>query len=111
MAGRDAAAADGAFVRHAAWGDTAHLVWGNWLLAWTAGGSVGRLARPKNLEVLVLTPESTAGVIRAGYAPDTRHDRPVRGPAPRADRRVLMTAGRYEMGSEGWEVTFNSERA
>ena len=61
---------DGVFVRHDARGDTAHLVWGDWLLAWSAGGYTERTARPKNLEVLVLTPESTVGAIRAGYAPD-----------------------------------------
>jgi hypothetical protein len=61
---------DGVFVRHAVWGDTAHLVWGDWLIAWTAVGYTGRIARPNHLEVLVLTPESTVKVIRAGYAPD-----------------------------------------
>ena len=48
----------------------AHLVRGDWLLPWSAGGYTGRLARPADLEVAVLTPESTVGVIRAGYAPD-----------------------------------------
>jgi len=61
---------DGVFVRHPAWGDAAHLVRGDWLLPWSAGGYTGRLARPADLEVAVLTPESTVGVIRAGYAPD-----------------------------------------
>jgi hypothetical protein len=61
---------DGVMVRHAAWGDTAHLVLGDRLIAWSAGGYTGRIARPGDLEVEVLTPESTVRAIRAGYAPD-----------------------------------------
>jgi hypothetical protein len=61
---------DGVMVRHDLWDDTAHLVLGDRLLAWSAGGYIGRVARPDDLEVGVLTPESTVRAIRAGYAPD-----------------------------------------
>jgi hypothetical protein len=60
---------DGTFVRHADWGDGAYLVWGGRLFAWSAGGYTGRVARPKNMNVSVLTPASTVAAIRAGYAP------------------------------------------
>jgi hypothetical protein len=61
---------DGVFVRHGDRGNVAHLVWGDGLLAWSAGGYTERLARPGALEVLVLTPASTVATIRAGYRPD-----------------------------------------
>lgn len=61
---------DGVMVRHDLWGDTPHLVRGDRLLAWSAGGYTGRVARPADLDVEVLTPESTVRAIRAGYAPD-----------------------------------------
>jgi hypothetical protein len=64
---------DRVMVRHDAWDDTAHLVVGDQLLAWSAGGYTGRVARPDDLEVEVLTPESTVRAIRAGYAPDLHH--------------------------------------
>jgi hypothetical protein len=57
-------------VRHADWGDEAYLVWGGGLLAWSAGGYTGRMARPKKATVSVLTPASTVAAVRAGYAPD-----------------------------------------
>jgi hypothetical protein len=61
---------NGVFVRHAAWGEKAYLVWNDGLLAWTAGGYMERMDRPKYAEVLVLTPKSTVEAIRAGYAPE-----------------------------------------
>jgi hypothetical protein len=61
---------DGVMVRHDLWGDTAHLVLGDRRLAWSAGGYIGRVARPADLEVGVLTPESTVRAIRTSYAPD-----------------------------------------
>jgi hypothetical protein len=61
---------NGVFVRRADLGDRAYLVCNDGLLAWTVGGYRERLERPKNAEVLVLTPESTVGTIRAGYAPE-----------------------------------------
>jgi hypothetical protein len=60
----------GVFVRHADWGEDAYLVWNDGLFAWSAGGYTGRRDRPKKAEVAVLTPESTVGAIRAGYAPE-----------------------------------------
>jgi hypothetical protein len=61
---------DGVFVRHPDLGETAYLVWGSGLLAWSAGGYPAQIARPSGLEVRVLTPASTVGAIRAGYTPD-----------------------------------------
>ncbi len=59
---------DGVFVTVPAWGEQANLVWGGRLLAWSPGGYGERRPRPKDEEVMVLTPQSTVGVIRAGYA-------------------------------------------
>jgi hypothetical protein len=61
---------DGVFVTVAAWGETAYLVRGDHLLAWSAGGYGERRERPKGEEVKVLTPPSTVKAIRAGYVPD-----------------------------------------
>jgi len=61
---------DGVFVRRADSAEDAYLVWDNGLLAWSAGGYIERIERPKKAEVLVLTPASTVAVIRAGYAPE-----------------------------------------
>jgi hypothetical protein len=61
---------NGVFVRRDDWGEGAYLVWDDGLLAWSAGGYTERRDRPKRAEVSVLTPESTVGVIRAGYAPE-----------------------------------------
>jgi hypothetical protein len=60
---------NGVFVRHAAWGDGAYLIWNDGLFTWTAGGYTRRLDRPKKAKVSVLTPEATVAAIRAGYAP------------------------------------------
>lgn len=59
---------DGVFVRHPDGGD--YLLWNNELLLWTFGGYTQRRSRPARETVEVLTPESTVGVIRAGYIPD-----------------------------------------
>jgi hypothetical protein len=61
---------DGVFVTAAAWGGRAYLVRGDWLLAWSPGGYGERRRRPKGEEVIVLTPPSTVGAIRAGYVPE-----------------------------------------
>jgi hypothetical protein len=61
---------DGVFIRHPELGEAAYLVWGDGLLAWSAGGYTGRIGRPTGVEVSVLTPASTVGAIRAGYVPD-----------------------------------------
>lgn len=61
---------DGVFVRHDDWGDSAHLMWNDQLLTWTAGGYADRRDRPSRGVVEVLTPESTVAVIRAGYVPE-----------------------------------------
>jgi hypothetical protein len=61
---------DGLFVRGGEWGEGAWLVWDGGLLAWSAGGYTWRIDRPAKGEVDVLTPESTVGVIRAGYVPE-----------------------------------------
>jgi hypothetical protein len=58
---------DGVFVRRDA---IPYLVWGGGLLGWTPGGYTARMPRPTNVEVQVLTPESTVRVIRAGYVPE-----------------------------------------
>src|SRR3954469_21109080 len=44
---------DGVMVRHDSWGDTARLVLGDRLLAWSAGGYTGWIERPGDLEVEV----------------------------------------------------------
>jgi hypothetical protein len=61
---------DGVFVRHPYREEDTCVVWGHGLLAWSAGGYTTRLPRPTGVEVRVLTPASTVGAIRAGYAPD-----------------------------------------
>jgi hypothetical protein len=50
--------------------DRAYLVWGEQLLEWSAGGYKHVRPRPKHDLVLVLTPKSTVGAIRAGYVPE-----------------------------------------
>ena len=60
---------DGVFVRRANSGEDAYLVWNDGLLAWSPGGYTRRMDRPKEAEVLVLTPESTVAAIRGGYLP------------------------------------------
>ncbi len=61
---------NGVFVRRAGSTEDAYLVRDNGLLAWSAGGYIKPIDRPKKAEVLVLTPASTVAVIRAGYAPE-----------------------------------------
>jgi hypothetical protein len=46
-----------------------YLVWDDGLLAWSAGGYGERRPRPEAETVRVLTPASSVGVLRAGYAP------------------------------------------
>jgi hypothetical protein len=75
---------NGVFVRHADWGEDAYLVWNDGLLAWSAGGYTERRKRPKRAEVMVLTPESTVGVICAGYAPEIHPSASLFTSAPRA---------------------------
>ncbi|MFO0844087.1 MAG: hypothetical protein U0797_17085 [Gemmataceae bacterium] len=59
----------GVFVRQTGWGETPYLVWGDELLVWTPGGYAGRIDRPADVAVEVLTPASTVRTIRAGYVP------------------------------------------
>jgi hypothetical protein len=61
---------DGVFVTVAAWGEQAYLVRGDHLLAWSPAGYGEQRRRPKRKEVMVLTPKSTVGTIRAGYVPE-----------------------------------------
>jgi len=49
--------------------ETAWLVWGNELLAWSGSGYINRCSRPKHREVEVLTPRSTVAILAAGYRP------------------------------------------
>ena len=51
--------------------ENAYLVQTRHLLAWSPGGYVGRIARPRRGRVLVITPKANVGVIQAGYIPDT----------------------------------------
>jgi hypothetical protein len=60
---------DGVFVVVPAWGEQAYLVWGDRLLAWSAGGYGERRPRPNGEAVRVLTPRSTVGALRASYVP------------------------------------------
>ena len=61
---------DGVFVVHPDVDRTPRLVLGEALLVWTAGGYTERTARPRGIEVEVLTPELTVRAIRGGYAPE-----------------------------------------
>jgi hypothetical protein len=61
---------NGVFVTATGPDESTFLVWGDRLLAWTPGGYGERRRRPKGKEVRVLTPKSTVGVLRAGYAPE-----------------------------------------
>ena len=49
--------------------DQALLIQGRCLLVWSPGGYCERLPRPEGGRVSVLTPESTAAAIRAGFVP------------------------------------------
>lgn len=60
---------DGVIVTVPAWGEQPYLVWGDNLLAWSPRGYGERCRRPKSASVVVLTPQTTTGTIRAGYSP------------------------------------------
>ena len=47
-----------------------HLVLGNAMLPWSAGGYAHRMPRPRGVAVDVVTPELTVRAIRGGYAPE-----------------------------------------
>jgi hypothetical protein len=65
---------NGVFIEHdGGEGKEAYLAWDDCLLPWSPGGYTERLARPKNAEVIVVTPRSTVEVIRAGYVPEVQH--------------------------------------
>jgi hypothetical protein len=57
---------DGVFVQNGVWGESAWLVQGSWLLAWSPGGYTKRKRRPKRERVSVLTPRSSVETIRQG---------------------------------------------
>lgn len=57
---------DGAYV---ALDGSPWLVWGNKLLAWSAGEYAAKRSRPKSLEVDVLTPRSIVTIFANGYRP------------------------------------------
>lgn len=61
---------DGVFVVREGQGETAYLVWGGHLLAWSPGGYRGRESRRGGEKVRVLTPRSTVEALRAGYVPE-----------------------------------------
>jgi hypothetical protein len=61
---------DGVFITMPGCSGQPHLVWGDSLLAWSAGGYQDRRSRRNREQVSVLTPRSTVGAIRAGYVPD-----------------------------------------
>ncbi len=58
---------DGVMVR---FDDRPHLVLGDRLLPWSFGGYGPAVARPKNLNLPVLTPKPTVRTIAAGFVPD-----------------------------------------
>jgi hypothetical protein len=74
---------DGVFVLLPDVGRTRHLLLGDALLAWTAGGYAERIDRPRGATVEVLTPELTVRAIRGGYAPELHPSAD-----PPLDRRV-----------------------
>ena len=61
---------NGVFLRGKEWGETPYLLWNDALFAWSPGRYGERRPRPRNEEVLVLTPKSTVGAIQAGYVPE-----------------------------------------
>jgi hypothetical protein len=61
---------DGVFVLLSDGGRTPHLVLGDSLLTWAAGGYADRVDRPGRGAVEVLTPELTVRAIRGGYVPE-----------------------------------------
>jgi hypothetical protein len=61
---------DGAFVVFPLDAGIPHLVWGDALLSWSAGGYADRIVRPRRIKARVLTPEFTVRAIRGGYVPD-----------------------------------------
>jgi hypothetical protein len=61
---------NGVFVQRAESGDQAFLLWKDWLWAWSPGGYGAPRPRCDRERVLVLTPPSTVGAIRAGYVPE-----------------------------------------
>jgi hypothetical protein len=61
---------NGVFVRLTREDGRVYLVLDDELLAWTPGGYGEKIPRPSCVEVGVLTPESTVGVLRAGYEPE-----------------------------------------
>ena len=61
---------DGVFIKLEGRGDEAHLIRRGSLLAWSAGGYMGRQLPRRGKEVTVLTSRSTVAAIRAGYEPE-----------------------------------------
>jgi hypothetical protein len=67
-----------------------HLVLGDELLAWTAGGYAQRRPRPRGQQVLVLTPPSLLAVLRVGWLPVV----PLLHPSARSESSVTGAAAR-----------------
>jgi hypothetical protein len=61
---------NGVFVRYGASGENAYLLWNDKLVRWTATGYKEEKNRPIDLEVMVLTPESTVRTIQSGFLPE-----------------------------------------
>lgn len=61
---------DGTFILLPGDEQTPHLVRGDALLAWAAGGYAARVERPGGIAVAVLTPELTVRALRGGYTPE-----------------------------------------
>lgn len=61
---------NGTFIQH---NNAPHLIWQDALYPWTAAGYQSPLPRPRNGEVVVLTPRSTVAALAHGYVPQM-HD-------------------------------------
>jgi hypothetical protein len=61
---------DGVFVLPPGGEPAPHLVFGEALLPWSAGGYAARVDRPRGAAVDVVTPELTVRAIRGGYTPE-----------------------------------------
>jgi hypothetical protein len=60
---------DALFIQRLVAPGAAYLIWKGSLLRWSPGGYQEHVAQHSGEEVLVVTPKSTVGTIRAGYVP------------------------------------------